>query len=75
VELLFPLGCQTTLVCPSMALAKSGFISLAAFWSEARPATPALLELLQDPDYSLRQAAVDALKRINPEAGAGAEVK
>ena len=43
-----------------------------AFGAEAREAVPALLERLSDKEPSVRKAAADALKKIDPEAAAKA---
>jgi HEAT repeat protein len=41
--------------------------ALAVFNDQARPAVPALLEALNDTDYTVRSAATNALERIAPE--------
>ncbi len=49
----------TTRVAAAEALAKAG--------AEAKPATPELIRLLDDPDRAARQAVVFALGRIDPD--------
>jgi HEAT repeat protein len=48
---------------------------LGDFGAEVRDAVPALVRLLGDPEWIVRQAATNALKQIDPVAAAKAGVK
>jgi hypothetical protein len=49
--------------------------SLAKFGAQARPAVPLLIALLNHPQQGIREAATNALKKIDPDAAANAGVK
>lgn len=49
--------------------------ALGKFGTDAKPAIPALIALLNDPLGLARQAATNALLQIDPEAAAKAGVK
>jgi HEAT repeat protein len=49
--------------------------SLCQFGARAKPAVPALLELLNDERESVRSDATNALIQIDPEAAAKAGIK
>ncbi len=49
--------------------------ALIPFGSKAKPAVPALIRALSDPEASVREAARRALEKIDPKAAAEAGVK
>jgi HEAT repeat protein len=64
--------CLTNLSTPTRIIA---IRALGEYGGDANAAVPQLLEALKDPNYSIRNSATNALKKIDPEAAAKAGIK
>jgi HEAT repeat protein len=60
---------------PIIGIRYASAISLGAFGNDAKPAVPELIKALSDSSFSVRDEAVSALKKIDPETAAKAGVK